>query len=91
MGPGVTFFFFSGYGESGRGRGLSSIIGRPAGVLPCVLGKSINYDERGRVGGLIKMKHHVLGGLNRLPVVEPAYLWLWQAGHGCMKARHLPV
>lgn len=90
--PEVTFFFFFvGYGEGGRACGFSSVIGRPAGVLPHVLGESIDYDERGSVRHLVEMKHHVLGGLDGLPVVEPAYLWLRHARHTCMKARHLPV
>lgn len=89
--PEVTFFFFSGNGEGGRACGLSGVIGRPAGVLPRVLAESIDYDERGGVRRLVEMKHHVLGGLNGLPVVEPANLWLRHAGHTCVKARHLPV
>lgn len=90
MDPGVTFFF-SGYGEGGRACGLSSVIGSPAGVLSCVLSESIDYDEHGGAGHLIEVKHHVLGRLNRLPVVEPAYLRLRHAGHTCMKACHLAV
>lgn len=92
MVPEVTFFFFfSGYGEGGRARRLSGAIGGPAGVLPCVLAESVDDDERGGVRHLVEMKHHVLGGLNRLPVVEPADLRLRHAGHTGVKARDLPV
>lgn len=56
-----------------------------------MLSESIHYDERGRVRHLIKVKHHILVGLDGLPVVEPADLWLRRAGHTGMKARHLPV
>lgn len=56
-----------------------------------MLRESVHYDECGHVRHLIEMKHHILVGLNWLPVVEPAYLWLRHAGHTCMKAGHLPV
>lgn len=88
--PEVTFFFF-GYGEGGGASGLSGVIGCPAGVLARVFRESIDYDEHGTVRHLIEMKHHVLGGHDWLPVVEPAYLGLRQAGHTCMKAGHLPM
>lgn len=90
MDPDVTFFFF-GYGEGGRARGLSGGIGGPAGVLPRVLRESVDYDEHGGVGLLVEVEHHVLGGPDRLPVVEPADLGLRRAGYTCMKARHLSV
>lgn len=89
--PEVTFFFIFGYAEGGRACGLSCVIGCLAGVLARMLRESIDYDEHGGVCHLIEVKDHVLGGLNWLPVVEPAYLWLWHAGHTCMKAGHLPM
>lgn len=90
-GPEVTFFFFFGYGEGGRARSLSGGINRPAGVLPRVLAESINYDEHGGVRDLVEVEHHVLGGPDGLPVVEPAYIWLRHAGHTRVKAGHVPV
>lgn len=89
-GPRVTFFF-CGYGEGGRARGLAGAVDGPACVQAGVLRESIDYDERGGVRHLIEMKHHVLGGLDRPPVVIPANLRLRRAGHACMKAGHLPV
>lgn len=92
MDPQVTFFLFdSGYGERGRARGLSGAVGGPAGVLSGVLGERVDYDERGRVCGLFKVKDHVFGGLNGPLVVEPADLWFGHARHTRMEACHLPV
>lgn len=88
--PDVTFFFF-GYSQSGRTCRLSCVIHRPAGVLPRMLRESIDDDEHGRVGNLIKVKHHVLGGPDWLAVVEPADIWFGHAGHTRLKASHLPV
>lgn len=83
--------FFCGYGERGRAHGLPGVTGGPAGVLACVLTESIHYDESGSVCHLVKVMHHVLGGLHRLVVVEPADLRLWRAGHTGVKTGHLPV
>ena len=88
--PQVTFFLCSN-GEGGRARRLSTDIGRPAGVLPGVLREGVDDDEGGGVGHLVKVKHHILSGPNRLPVVEPAYLWLRRAGQTCVEAGHLAV
>lgn len=92
MDPQVTFFWLDfAYGKRGRARGLSGAVGGPAGVLSGVLGECVDYDERGGVCGLFKVKDHVFGGLDGPLVMKPADLWFGHAGHACMEAGHLPV
>lgn len=88
--PDVTFFFFVGHGEGGRAGGLPGAVGRPAGVLAGVLGEGVDDDEHGAARLLVEVEHHVLGGTDRPPVVEPADLGLRRAGDAGVKARHLP-
>lgn len=56
-----------------------------------MLRESVDYDERGSVCCLFKVKDHVFGGLNGLLVMKPVYVWFRRARHTCMEACHVPM
>lgn len=56
-----------------------------------MLTESVHYDERRNVCHLVEVEHQVLGGPDRLPVVEPADFWPGRASHTRVEAGHLPM
>lgn len=56
-----------------------------------MLTEGVHYDQRGRVGRLVKVEDHVAAWLHGLQLVEPADFWFGRARNAGVEARHLAM